>query len=274
MFGKNNTAATPATPRRASSGGGKKSYVTPSWIKAVDREIKKREAEKSICIEAWRAPGMSEAELELAWNQYQLRVAVGEARYERGRFRSLNAELNNVVRALAQTDESSLLGDPKPAPKKASDDRRAAISALFYVNYFFQRTRKFHSRVLHSLSIHLTNVENGARTPELFEPSLNAGRKSDSNYLQSIKGYLGGIAFVQMEFGMSRDQAASWLARKIPSDLSRKISSKPIRSSTIKEWMDQYGSTARIRREVKAIVTLEVTLEELTEIPQMNPGLA
>jgi hypothetical protein len=270
MFGKNTTGATPAKPRRASRRGGKKRSGsrphtrTPSWIKAVDREIKKREAEKSICIEGWRASGWSEAKLERAWNQYQLRRALGEARYERGRFRSLSAELNKIVRALAEVDqESNLLGDPKPASNKASDDRRAAISALHCINNFLQRTRQFHSRVLHSLLIHLTNVENGARTPELFEPSLSAGRKSDSSYLQSLKGYLGGIAFVQMEFGMSRDQAASWLARKIPPDLSQRISSKPIRSSTIKEWMAQYGTTARIRRELKAIVTLEMVLEEL-----------
>src|SRR5262245_38204920 len=57
-----------------------------------------------------------------------------------------------------------------------------------------------------------------------------------------------------MQFGMSRDQAASWVARNIPSHIVPRISpspSKPIRPSTVKEWMGQFGCSSHIRRELK-----------------------
>src|SRR5205823_11727274 len=61
--------------------------------------------------------------------------------------------------------------------------------------------------------------------------------------------YFAGMGFVQMEAGMSREQATAWVARNIPPDLSRRISSKPIRKSTVGEWMYQYGSTLQVRRQ-------------------------
>lgn len=243
-------------------------------IAETGRQIRKRKGEKAGFTKLLRAIAQEDSAnetIDRAWNEYQLARALREAHYERERFRSLNSKFENLVRELAAVDKneppasSELFGHTEPAPDKASADRRAAISALDSVFHFLDRTRHFHSRVLYSLRIHLKNIENGSKTQEMFEPSLTAGRKSDGSHLQSLKGYFAGMAFVQMESGMSREQATSWVARNIPPDLSSQISSKPIRSSTVKEWMNQYGTTSRIRRELKSIITPDTTVEGLVD---------
>jgi hypothetical protein len=263
-----------AEARRSRKKRGKPSSTSQGkdrfWLKAIEREIQKREAYKSICIDSWRGLGsVTDEKLEQAWNRYQLVLALSDARYERERFLALNRHLTGLVKALAVSDRSE-----SPAPNKsfahlesepnnkASAERRAAISALESVCDFLRSTRRLHSRVLEGLRILLKNIEHGEATPEIFKPSLSAGRKTDGSYLQSLKGYFAGMAFVQMESGMSREQATLWVARNIPPDLSRQISSKPIRNSTVKEWMSQYGTTSKIRRELKSINTLD-TAERL-----------
>ena len=63
--------------------------------------------------------------------------------------------------------------------------------------------------------------------------------------------------------GTSRQQAAAWVVRNIPSDLAHRISSKLIRRSTVEEWMGQYGATLQVRRELKSIVRLDRLVEFL-----------
>jgi hypothetical protein len=248
-----------------------KEIAREAAIAETARQIRKRKGEKVGFTKLLRAIAQEDSTqtIDQAWNEYQLARALREAHYERERFRSLSSKLENLVRELATVDKDE---PPSPnelfvhtEPDAASAERRAAISALDSVFHFLVRTRHFHSRVIYSLRIHLKNIENGSKTPEMFEPSLTAGRKSDGSHLQSLKGYFAGMAFVQMASGMSREQATSWVARKIPSDLTSQISSRPVRSSTVKEWMNQYGTTSKIRRELKSIITPDTTVEGLVD---------
>jgi hypothetical protein len=274
MLINNSKGATPANAGMEARRARKRRGKSPSRrqedtsLKAVKRKIQKREAEKPVFAEFMResAPDVSNEEIERFWNQCQLTAALLEARYERQRFLALNYELRELVQALAAIDRGEeIFGHTKPASDKSTDERRAAIAALRAIQEFLFRTRRAHSTVLKVLQIHLQNVEHGAGTPDVFGPSLTAGRKPDNSYLQSLKGYLAGMAFVQMESGMSRPQAVSWVARNIPSDLSRRISSKPIISSTVEEWMNQCGVTLKTRRELKSIITLDMKVERLVE---------
>jgi hypothetical protein len=93
--------------------------------------------------------------------------------------------------------------------------------------------------------------------PAMFRPVREKGRKSDNKFVQALKGRLAGMAYVKMQSGMPREQAASWVARNVPSFIARKISSKLIRPSTVKQWMHQYGCNTRIRRHLQSLTTQE-----------------
>jgi hypothetical protein len=89
--------------------------------------------------------------------------------------------------------------------------------------------------LLHDLRQLRFGVASGALTPKVL-----AGRKKDSPEVSFLKGRIAGIARLQMMSGQSRDYAAAWVARKIPTGLESQLSSKAIKASTVKEWIEQY----------------------------------
>lgn len=137
---------------------------------------------------------------------------------------------------------------PDPASDNATVYRRAAIFALNAV-YYFLAVQGIVSVALFRLEQRLKAVEHGD-TPAIFTPARRAGRKADSSRVQYEKGWFAGMAYVQMQYGLSREQAAQWVARNIPARLARRLSRKPISPSTVKQWMDQYGCNLRIRRRI------------------------
>jgi hypothetical protein len=137
------------------------------------------------------------------------------------------------------------------SPDSATADRRAAIAALTVVQDFL-RDQGIISAVLFNLKLELKAVERAGETRPLFTPaSTRPGRKPDDIIVQILKGWIAGLTYVRMLFGEPREQAAKWMARQIPEALSRRVSSKPIIASTVKEWMYQSGCTLQIRRELR-----------------------
>jgi hypothetical protein len=67
------------------------------------------------------------------------------------------------------------------------------------------------------------------------------GRRVDSPMVGYAKGILAGMMDVQLSTGMSRQEAAQWIARNVSPELARKISSKPITARMVEEWRDRYG---------------------------------
>jgi len=149
------------------------------------------------------------------------------------------------------------------ATDEGATERRDAINALTAIESFLF-SQGVTSIVLQELRHDLLAVENAGETPARFKPPRRDGRKPDSPLMQGLKGRFAGRAYAQMESGLNRNQAASWVARNIPPRLARRMSSKPIRQSTIKEWMEQYGCSLRIRRELRSIKT-ETQLKDFIE---------
>jgi hypothetical protein len=172
---------------------------------------------------------------------------------ERGRLLVLNAKaLARSIEAIEQDKEPYSYSDTAPDLKPL--DRWAAIAALRAVMKFLH-SHRVNSAVLFQLILDLEAVDNPGETRAIFKPSRKSGRKPDDKIVQGLKGKFAGMAYAQMHVGMSREHAVSWTARNIPPGLALRVSTKPIRSSTIVEWMKQYGCNARIRRGLKSATT-------------------
>jgi hypothetical protein len=122
-------------------------------------------------------------------------------------------------------------------------ERSAMIDALWEVEQFLG----FPGSVLYQLRIYLRELDYGITVPALKANKKPAGRKRDSPDVQELKGRLAGIARLQMESGMSREDAAAWVSRKIPAELASRLSSKPfISTRAVKEYMDLYDCGTRV----------------------------
>lgn len=180
--------------------------------------------------------------------------------------KALSDRIRLLARSLAEIDRR----EPpefyfEAASDEATADRRAAIGTLNKIQNFL-RLQNITSSSLFRLIQDLDAVEHNGARPAMFTPTAKAGRKPDSGNVQYIKGSLAGMAYVQMQYGMSREQAAGWVARNVPSELARQISRKPISPSTVKEWMDEYGGTLRVRRRI-------ISDGGLTEGPFFRPEI-
>jgi len=122
-------------------------------------------------------------------------------------------------------------------------ERSAMIDALWEVERFLG----FPGSVLYQLKIYLHELDYGITATALKANKKPEGRKKDSPDVQELKGRLAGIARLQMEAGMSRENAAAWVSRKIPVELASRLSSKSfITTRAVKEYMDLYDWGTRV----------------------------
>jgi hypothetical protein len=171
----------------------------------------------------------------------------------------LNNDVRDLIDSLAAIDrdeEPALQNYASASLDQCSVDRRAAISALSAVESFLH-SQGFVSAVLYQLRLDLKTVHLESKLPAIFMPARTAGRNADSKVVQGLKGRFAGMVYIKMQGGLSREQAVNWVARSIPDALARRVSTKPIRSSTIKEWMEQYGCSARMRRLLRSAPTFD-----------------
>ena len=171
--------------------------------------------------------------------------------------------IKRLTKSLSEIDRGKWANNhPNAASDQGSVARRSAINALGAIDSFLT-LRGINSASLFQLRESLKAVENYGDTPAIFTPSQKAGRKSDSNKVQFVKGWFAGMAYVQMKYGLSRTHAAEWVARNIPAELARRISKKPISPATVKEWMDEFGGNLRVRKRIisEGLTDEEVILE-------------
>jgi hypothetical protein len=124
-------------------------------------------------------------------------------------------------------------------------ERMAIIYAIDAVQSFLASEGAW-CKVLFRLSHDLQQLRFGVASGSLTAVKPRAGRKGDAPAVSELKGRVAGIARLLIESGQSRNDAAAWIARKIPDRLADRLSSKPIEASTVKEWMDQYDCGANI----------------------------
>jgi hypothetical protein len=118
-----------------------------------------------------------------------------------------------------------------------------AASALA-LNVVFKFLRPIPSRNLSILQDALMEVISGASPPAMFRPvRRKSGRRPDAFSLTAAKGMLAGMMQSQMSTGMSREEAAKWIARNTSPLLASRISTKALTARVVEEWLDRFGGS-------------------------------
>ena len=98
------------------------------------------------------------------------------------------------------------------------------------------------SRSLKLLQNALADLVSGGTVPAMFFPLKDVtNRPPAPDSIVAIKGALAGIMHVQQSAGMSREEAAKFVARNITARLAIQLSQKPLKPRTVEEWLDRYG---------------------------------
>jgi hypothetical protein len=162
-------------------------------------------------------------------------------------FIALAHELESIAKG------EGLDAEVMPPADEGSAARWKAIAALEEIHRFLMSSGDYVSTVLYQLKLDLRALEATGETRPIFLRSKKKGRKPDERHVQCLKGLHAGFAYLLMEAGVPRNQAAQRVARDIQSNDARLISSKPIKPSTIKEWMQQYGCSVEARRGLRTL---------------------
>jgi hypothetical protein len=83
--------------------------------------------------------------------------------------------------------------------------------------------------------------EGGAPAPMLRPMRKSQGRRADVSSVLAIKGALAGLMHCKQRDGMTRHEAAKWIATNMSPKLAACISRKPITARTVEEWLDRFG---------------------------------
>jgi hypothetical protein len=120
----------------------------------------------------------------------------------------------------------------------------SSIHALGEVSRFL-RGRGW-SASLERLQVALAQLVVGGPAAAMFHPLKlkGSGRRPDVPTIQAVKGALAGLMYGQQAAGMSRQQAAAWIASNISPELASRISGKPITARMVEEWLDRYGGNS------------------------------
>jgi hypothetical protein len=135
--------------------------------------------------------------------------------------------------------------------EKHDRDLWAAISSLDAVIRFLRfapvgnspstHDRK-HFKMLEELRRALFDLsEGGSPAPMLRPHSKGRGRRADVSSVLGLKGVLAGLMHCQQRAGMSRHQAAEWIANSMSPKLAARVSRTPVTARMVEEWLDRFG---------------------------------
>lgn len=127
---------------------------------------------------------------------------------------------------------------PQASFKEENVELVFAILALGAVSRFLRHHAP--SKAIELLKVALSQVLEGSR-PAMFKSRKGRGRRSESPLIHQVKGVLAGLTYAKQKSGMRREAAAAWIARNISPELASRLSSKPITTRAVLEWLDRYG---------------------------------
>jgi hypothetical protein len=163
----------------------------------------------------------------------------------------LEASVDSLWRALGQNSAEHARNLAQLPDKKDVCDLIAALSALVAVIEFLEFSpsgstsmddRYKGMKILVYLRQALLGLlEGGAPAPFLRAQPKSPGRRADVSSILTLKGILAGFMHCQQRAGMSRHQAAKWVADNMSPKLATLISRKPVTPRMVEEWFDRYG---------------------------------
>jgi hypothetical protein len=97
-------------------------------------------------------------------------------------------------------------------------------------------------RILLELRRNLVALYEGGALPPMFRSRIKgSGRRADVSSILTIKGILAGLMRRQQCAGMSRSEAASWIANNVSPKLAARLSRTAITPRIVSEWSVRYG---------------------------------
>jgi hypothetical protein len=179
------------------------------------------------------------------------RATARSSQEDSSRAKELHRKFRKLVEELGEIDEqiqSGTMIDHTTGTKFSDVSAAKRMGMIKTVDAVcdFLRVGGAPYRILFLLSYELQQLRSGFTSGALTATRLRAGRKLDRPKISELKGRIVGIARLRMASGESRNDAIAWVARKIPDRLASELSSKPIKASTVKEWMDNFDCGAKI----------------------------
>jgi len=191
------------------------------WWDRLDRLQKRLEAL------AMRLPARDASLLKLVIEQLEhLENIQGDLEDLADEFATIDQALNKVTAELP--DEANVA------------ELFSATRALEAVSDFL--LVRAQSEAIRRLQVALSQLVLGGSLPAMLKPEGVAWRRADTATMQWVKGALAGFMHLQQTAGgLSRPEAAGWIANNISPKLAQRISRRPIRGRTVEEWLDRYG---------------------------------
>jgi hypothetical protein len=189
--------------------------------------------EEELCDELWRIQKKSRGS-----DAAILEAAISELKY----LSSLRGDLDILEHDLDEADKlheaPELIDDPNARGK--IELVAGAISVNVVRSFLLCLLHR--SRSLDLLEKALIDLTDSGIVPSMFYPLRNFdSRPPDPNSIVAFKGALAGMMHVQQRAGMSRKEAAEFLARNVAPRLAAQLSRKPLTARMIVEWLDRYG---------------------------------
>jgi hypothetical protein len=99
----------------------------------------------------------------------------------------------------------------------------------------------FYFKTLEKLSQALFHLHEGGAGEPMLRPLTTRGRRPDVTLVLGLKGILAGLMDRKQREGMTREEAARWIADNTPPKLAARVSRKPITARAVEEWRDRFG---------------------------------
>ena len=96
-------------------------------------------------------------------------------------------------------------------------------------------------KISEDLSRALSDLSEGGAPAPMLRPLTIKGRRPDVSLVLGLKGILAGLMERKQREGMTRQEAARWIADNTPPKLAARISRKPITARSVEEWRDRFG---------------------------------
>jgi len=117
-------------------------------------------------------------------------------------------------------------------------DRDAAQLALTEMVAFFL-DHGIESNPLVRLLSELAALSAGSSPSSILAPAATPHRRPDPPAIEGIKGRLAAIMESRQEAGLTRKQAAAWVARHLPSGMRKQLGS--VAPATVDSWLVKWG---------------------------------
>jgi hypothetical protein len=124
-------------------------------------------------------------------------------------------------------------------------DRDAAQLALTEMVAFFL-DHGIESNPLVRLLSELAALSAGSSPSSILAPAATPHRRPDPPAIEGIKGRLAAIMESRQEAGLTRKQAAAWVARHLPSGMRKQLGS--VAPATADSWLVKWGGERAVTR--------------------------